>query len=540
MPATVVFGSGRRRWFGLGLTVSVMVVALLLSRRWHTSTVTRDDHSDLTPLLERATLTVAPGIHYIGELDPAAAYAVEVPDGLVLIDSGAEADAHTLKYELSRLGLDWKRLRAVLLTHAHVDHTGGAERLRTATGAKVFAGQGDADVLRRGQSRAALFGSFIPPFSIELHPTNVDVELKGGEVLDFGEVRFRVLAAPGHSPGSVCYLMEREKLRVLFSGDVIVALRGGLKMAPHMDTPLGTYVAYQAPQYRGSAQAYLKTLHQLRQTPVPDLLLPGHPRMDATPQSPCLTQESWEAMLDDGIREMQTLLGRYERDGATFLDGIPKKLLRDLYYLGDLDGKAVYGFVAASRFFLLDAPGGRNLIPFLDAGLEKLNVTPGPLTVLLTSCDAEATAGLRELVEKRSAQVVVSPAGLATVKEVLPQGAVILSAEQLPGKGWFEVKPVALGGRGLAPIAYEVRWGNKTVLFTGRIPFPRKRGAAQELKSALDKSGGSPGDYMNSLDKLEAEKPDLWLPGVPADCPNAHLYDNVWNETIRSNRDALR
>ena len=58
---------------------------------------------------------------------------------------------------------------------------------------------------------------------------------------------------------------------------------------------------------------------------------------------------------------METLLARFEADGADFLDGNPKKLLPDLYYLGDFNGSATYGFFAASKFFLVDAPGGPGL-----------------------------------------------------------------------------------------------------------------------------------------------------------------------------------
>ena len=58
------------------------------------------------------------------------------------------------------------------------------------------------------------------------HPTTVDVELTGGETFVFGDVRFQALATPGHTPGSVCYLMEHGSLRTLFSGDVITTLKG--------------------------------------------------------------------------------------------------------------------------------------------------------------------------------------------------------------------------------------------------------------------------------------------------------------------------
>ena len=71
-------------------------------------------------------------------------------------------------------------------------------------------------------------------------PTTIDVELRGDEVIEVGDVRFRALAAPGHTPGSVCYLMERKGLRVLFSGDVIMSLTGDQKeMSDMLARPLG-------------------------------------------------------------------------------------------------------------------------------------------------------------------------------------------------------------------------------------------------------------------------------------------------------------
>ena len=92
--------------------------------------------------------------------------------------------------------------------------------------------------------------------------------------------------------------------------------------------------------------------------PVPDLVLPGHPRADVSPQSPCLTQEGWQSLLDQGIHDLETVLSRYAADGADFLDGVPKLLLPELYYLGNFRGSAVYAFFASSKLFVVDAPAG--------------------------------------------------------------------------------------------------------------------------------------------------------------------------------------
>src|SRR5215467_4658616 len=79
------------------------------------------------PVLAQRPVTLAPGLHLLGGLAPAAAYVVETSAGLVLIDSGLEPDAHQLKKEMAALQLDWHSIHAILITHAHGDHCGGAE-----------------------------------------------------------------------------------------------------------------------------------------------------------------------------------------------------------------------------------------------------------------------------------------------------------------------------------------------------------------------------------------------------------------------------
>jgi glyoxylase-like metal-dependent hydrolase (beta-lactamase superfamily II) len=153
------------------------------------------------------------------------------------------------------------------------------------------------------------------------HPTTVDVELVRGETIELADARFTAIAAPGHTPGSICYLLERRGLRALFTGDVIQCLK------PAKQGNLGTYAAYLPPLYRGNASDYLASLRRLRELPPPHLVLPGHPQMDAAPQDPRLTPERWHALLDQGIAEMEKLQAHFEADGADFLDGTPRELL---------------------------------------------------------------------------------------------------------------------------------------------------------------------------------------------------------------------
>jgi glyoxylase-like metal-dependent hydrolase (beta-lactamase superfamily II) len=535
MSVLITSGTKWRIWH-VGLMVIVLGVAALFVGAVHqTGWESFRRRGSQAPRLVPSAARLAPGVYILGALKPSVAYVVETPEGLVLIDSGLEEDATLLKSQMAELGLDWRALRAILLTHAHGDHCGGAQYLRAKTGARVYAGMGDAAVLSAGEPQEAFFSTFFMPNDTP-HPTTVDALLQGGESIAIGDVRFQALATPGHTPGSICYLMVKDKLRVLFAGDVISMLVGSDDPLDRVGKPLGTYSAYLAPRYRGNAQEYLASLRELRALPIPDLVLPGHPAGDLTPQSPHLPQQRWEALLDDGIREMEILVARYETDGPDFLDGEPKPLLPDLYYLGDFEGTAVYGFFASSKFFLVDAPGGPGLAEFVKSRLRQLGQKPSePAAVLLTARPAGKTGGFEELVKQCHVQVVASPEGLKSLKESCPDGTVVVSASDLPSRGWFEVRPIPLAGWRHAPIAYEITLAGKTVLFSGRVPTKLSARALAGLMPLIATSKSDMRDYSTSLTQLRSRKPDLWLPAIPTDGQNANLYDGEWERVIEEN-----
>ena len=488
MPASL---TRSRRWRTTVVTAASAVAIAILALGgwlWFRAAVDASFSKARVPRLARSSVRVAPKLYMIGDLGPSAAYVIETSVGFILVDSGLDKDAAHLKAEMAKLGLDWKRVRIILLTHAHGDHTGGAEGLRLAAGAKVYAGEGDVAVLSTGGPREALFSTFYMPDQ-ETHSTHVDFALKGGETISLGDINIRAIATPGHTPGSMCYLMERRDYRALFAGDVIMMLRGDDQPRTELGKPLGTYSAYLSPRYRGNAKDYLDTLERLRQVPVPDLVLPGHPRADVSPESPCLSQDRWQSLLDRGIADLKTILSRYASDGADFLDGIPKVLLPELYYLGNFRGSAVYAFFASSKFFVVDAPGGAGVLDFVKGGLRRLGREPSnPAAVLLTSCSRSATAGLSELVEKCRTAVVVSADGVEFLRESLPPGTTIIPAEELPDKGWFPVISIPLRGLGFAPAAYELTVVRKRKFsLPGEIPRARYTGDRATTHPGFDR-----------------------------------------------------
>lgn len=108
---------------------------------------------------------------------------------------------------------DGWQITHILLTHAHFDHIGGLQELKSATGAPIFAHPDAVDMLRDATMSAAFFGMRIP------QPPPPDDMLADGQVLAVGDLQLHVLYTPGHAPGHVCFHLP--DYGVLFDGDVL-------------------------------------------------------------------------------------------------------------------------------------------------------------------------------------------------------------------------------------------------------------------------------------------------------------------------------
>jgi glyoxylase-like metal-dependent hydrolase (beta-lactamase superfamily II) len=128
----------------------------------------------------------------------------------IVIDPGDEVER--IHRRLSRLGLTLKK---ILVTHAHIDHIGGALRLKQLTGAPILLNEDDLPLLATMTTQAGWLGMAVP----ETAPP--DGNLADGQMVGLEGYPATVLHTPGHSQGSVC--LHFAPLKLLVAGDTLFA-----------------------------------------------------------------------------------------------------------------------------------------------------------------------------------------------------------------------------------------------------------------------------------------------------------------------------
>ena len=182
--------------------------------------------------MSEAPTQVAPGVHRLGN-ELVNCYLIEDGNQMTLVDAGLPGFRVQLEGYLRSRGRTVHDIDAVILTHAHSDHVGFAESIRTDAPATVHVHAADADMARTGKIHKR-DGSLLPYLR---HPALYKLFLVGGragaartpnlqDVTTFdGEQdldvpgRPRVIPTPGHSPGHVAFHLP--ELGVLLAGDAL-------------------------------------------------------------------------------------------------------------------------------------------------------------------------------------------------------------------------------------------------------------------------------------------------------------------------------
>ena len=176
--------------------------------------------------------------------DPVTGEAIVIDPGLAVTGGPA--------YLLARLAALGLKLKQIIVTHAHIDHVGGALALKQATGAPILLHQADLPLLRMMEQQAAWLGIAPPPIA------EPDANANDGLAIGLPNLIGQVLHTPGHTEGSICVLFAQHGL--LLAGDTLFAGSIGRTDLPG-----------------GDSSKILRSI-QSRLLPLPEntLVVPGH------------------------------------------------------------------------------------------------------------------------------------------------------------------------------------------------------------------------------------------------------------------------
>ncbi|MDP6402538.1 MAG: MBL fold metallo-hydrolase [SAR202 cluster bacterium] len=190
-------------------------------------------------------MEIAPGIHTVPGIRWSRTYLIE-DDTMALVDSGLPWDAGSVVRYIRSIGRNPDDLGYILATHSHPDHTSGALSIQRRTGARIVAHSGDTRTYSDdgvSLSYMKVFNSLPVPLPF-FKRTPVDLVVEDGHVLPL-RGGTRVVHVPGHTPGSLCFLVEDGG--VLFSGDTLFS--DGRRLSRSVPFP-----GYDGEKYRRSLE----------------------------------------------------------------------------------------------------------------------------------------------------------------------------------------------------------------------------------------------------------------------------------------------
>lgn len=142
------------------------------------------------------------------------AYLIKYSQGYILLDCSRPNALPNIIRNLDYWNIEKEKISHILLTHGHDDHVGEAAYFKEI-GAKIVVGKADAQLLKLGT-----LGEENPCTNHVMPPVVPDILIGEDRTIEIAELTFTIHCVPGHTDGSLIYLLNMENQLILFAGDM--------------------------------------------------------------------------------------------------------------------------------------------------------------------------------------------------------------------------------------------------------------------------------------------------------------------------------
>ncbi|MCR5009052.1 MAG: MBL fold metallo-hydrolase [Oribacterium sp.] len=248
---------------------------------------------------------VSPRTWYVAGQTWVGAYIIDTGEGLILLDTGIAESAYMLVDSIYKLGHKPTDIKMILISHAHLDHFGGAAIMHALTGAPIYMSKEDDEFMQKDPEETEL------PHDIwHVQHIKVDRHYDDNVAITLGDISIRTLLTPGHTLGCTSFFWD-EKNPV--TGETYtVAMHGGVG-ANTMNDDYYKTSKMLTPAHR---ERFLNDAEKIKKIHV-DIALPSHPNqieiLDKAgtythENQPYLDDTVWADFIDERVRQVKVLM----------------------------------------------------------------------------------------------------------------------------------------------------------------------------------------------------------------------------------------